>query len=64
MQFVVDTLGRVDMSTFRVLDSSNELFVRAFVEMLPKWRFYPAEAGGRKVKQLVQLPLKFVAQHQ
>jgi hypothetical protein len=28
---------------------------------LPKWRFYPAEAAGRKVKQIVQLPLKFVA---
>jgi len=47
-----------------VLESSNELFVRAFAETLPKWRFYPAEAGGRKVKQMVQLPLKFVARRE
>jgi protein TonB len=63
VQFGVDTLGSVDMSTFTVLESSNELFVRAFAETLSKWRFYPAEVGGRKVKQVAQLPLKFVAQH-
>lgn len=44
--------------------SWNELFVRALAETLPDWRFSPAEAGGRKVKQVVQLPLKFVARHQ
>jgi len=64
VQFVVDTLGGVDMSTLRVLESSNELFVRAFAETLHKLRFYPAEAGGRKVKQVVQLPLKFVARRE
>jgi periplasmic protein TonB len=61
VQFVVDTLGNADMSTFAVLQSSNELFAQSLQATLPKWRFYPAEAGGRKVKQVVQLPLKFVA---
>jgi protein TonB len=61
VQFVVDTLGRAEMSTFAVLQSSNELFARSLQEALPRWRFYPAEAGGRKVKQIVQLPLRFVA---
>jgi protein TonB len=60
-QFVVDTTGKVDMSTYKVLSSSNELFASALKSNLPQWRFYPAEAGGRKVKQIVQLPLKFVA---
>jgi outer membrane biosynthesis protein TonB len=61
VRFVVDTLGNADMSTLTVLEASNELFVRAFAAMLPKWRFYPAEANGRKVKQIVELPLKFIA---
>ena len=58
-QFVVDTLGRVDMSTFKVLRSSNELFTASVKRVLPKMKFYPAETGGRKVKQLVQLPFAF-----
>jgi len=29
--------------------------------VLPFWRFYPAEAGGHKVKQYVQLPIRFQA---
>jgi protein TonB len=60
-QFVVDTLGRADMRTFQLLASTNELFSASLRAALPRWRFYPAEAGGHKVKQIVQLPLKFVA---
>jgi len=63
VQFVVDTLGVVDMSTFKVLDATNDLFAESTRATLSKWRFYPAEAGGRKVKQIVQLPLRFVAPH-
>ena len=62
-QFVVDTLGRADMGTFKVLESSNDLFSASVRAAIQQWRFYPAEAGGRKVKQIVQLPLKFVAPH-
>ncbi|HXY32093.1 MAG TPA: energy transducer TonB [Gemmatimonadaceae bacterium] len=58
-QFVVDTLGKADMSTFKALQSTNDLFVGSVRNVLPQWKFYPAEAGGRKVKQIVQLPLKF-----
>jgi periplasmic protein TonB len=60
-QFVVDTLGRADMRTFEVLESTNELFSASLRAALPRWRFYAAEVGGHKVKQIVQLPLKFVA---
>lgn len=60
-QFVVDTLGKADMSTYKVLQASNDLFAASLKSTLPQWRFYPAEAGGHKVKQIVQLPLKFVA---
>jgi protein TonB len=58
-QFVVDTSGRAEMSTFKILQASNELFGASLKSVLPSWRFYPAEAGGHKVKQIVQLPIKF-----
>ncbi|HEX5580643.1 MAG TPA: TonB family protein [Gemmatimonadaceae bacterium] len=58
-QFVVDTTGRVDVSTFKVLESSHDLFTAAVKRALPGMRFAPAEVGGRKVKQLVQQPFVF-----
>lgn len=58
-QFVVDTTGRVDMSTFLVLQATNELFVQSVRRALARWKFQPAEAGGVKVRQLVQMPLTF-----
>ncbi len=58
-QFVVDTLGKAEMNTFKVLQSTNDLFTSAVKNVLSQWKFYPAEAGGRKVKQIVQLPFKF-----
>jgi protein TonB len=58
-QFVVDTTGRAEISTFKVLKASHELFGAAVKNALPNMRFYPAEVGGRKVKQLVQQPFVF-----
>lgn len=58
-QFVVDTTGRADMSTFKVLKSSHDLFTNSVRQSLPQYRFLAAEIGGRKVKQLVQMPFVF-----
>ncbi len=58
-QFVVDTTGRAEIATFKVLKASHELFGAAVKNALPNMRFYPAEVGGRKVKQLVQQPFVF-----
>jgi periplasmic protein TonB len=58
-QFVVDTTGRVDMSSFRAIQATNELFVQSVRRALAGWRFRPAEVEGRKVRQLVQMPLTF-----
>lgn len=52
-QFVVSEKGEPEVSTFKVLMSTNELFVAAVRSALPNMRFDPAEAGGKKVKQLV-----------
>jgi protein TonB len=58
-QFVVDTTGRAEMNTFKVLKSSHDLFTNSVKAALANMRFYPAEVGGRKVKQLVQMPFVF-----
>src|SRR5881275_3618634 len=58
-QFVVDTTGRADMSTFKVLKATHDLFTNAVKASLPNMKFYPAEVGGKRVKQLVQMPFQF-----
>lgn len=61
-QFVVDTTGRYEQGTFKVLKSTNEQFTNAVKSALTRMKFYPAEVGGRKVKQLVQQPFTFSLQ--
>jgi TonB family protein len=58
-QFVVDTLGRPEMTTYKVLKSSDDRFTQSVRGALGVMRFYPAEVGGRKVKQLIQMPFQF-----
>jgi protein TonB len=58
-QFVVDTLGHVEQGSVRVLDSTHDLFSRAVRDALGRARFTPAEAGGRKVRQLVEQAFTF-----
>ena len=58
-EFVVDTSGRVEPGSFKVLASDNELFVNAVRAALHRMRFYPAEVGGRRVRQLVQQDFRF-----
>ena len=59
VQFVVDTLGRAEMSTFKILKASNDLFGQEVKRVLPYYKFFAAEAGGHKVQQFVQLPFTF-----
>jgi outer membrane biosynthesis protein TonB len=56
VSIVVDTTGRADMTTFKVLESSHQLFSDAVREVLPNYRFIPAELGSRKVRSYVNLP--------
>ncbi len=58
-QFVVDTSGRAEMGSFKVLKTTHELFGSAVKNSLPGMRFIPAEVGNRKVRQLVQQPFTF-----
>src|SRR5687767_7395014 len=58
-QFVVDTTGKVEGGSLKILKSSHDLFVQSVRNALPNMKFIPAEVGGRKVKQLVQQPFTF-----
>ncbi|HEX9564566.1 MAG TPA: TonB family protein [Gemmatimonadaceae bacterium] len=59
VSFVVDTLGRPDMSTFTVLRASHDLLAQAVRRAVSHQQFVPAEVGVRKVRQLVQQPFAF-----
>jgi protein TonB len=58
-EFVVDEQGRAQEESVRFVRSDNPLFEDAVKVALRRMRFVPAEVGGRKVKQLVQMPFVF-----
>jgi periplasmic protein TonB len=58
-EFVVNENGRVEMSTFKVLNSSNPAFTASVRKALSGMRFRPAKIGGRSVSQVVQQPFQF-----
>jgi protein TonB len=60
LRFVVDTLGRVEGGSATVVQATHPAFGDAALAALPAMRFRPAEAGGRRVRQLVELPIDFV----
>ncbi len=59
-EFVVDTLGHVELDTFGVISSTNPKFTQAVQRALPDWAYAPAMLNGKRVRQLVQQPFSFV----
>lgn len=59
VQFIVDTTGRADPASLKVLGTTHQGFVPAVRAALAQWRFHPAEVGGRKVRVLVRQPIEF-----
>jgi TonB family protein len=59
VQFVVDTLGRVETVSFAVLETTHAEFAQAVRAVLPEMRFTPAIVSSHKVRQLVQQPFLF-----
>jgi periplasmic protein TonB len=53
VQVVIDTTGRADLTTARVLSSNNPAFTEAVLSALPRARYVAAESGGRKVRMWV-----------
>ena len=59
-EFVIDTAGRPEMDTFGTIATTHAQFTAAVRRAVAAARFTPATLGGRKVRQLVQLPFSFV----
>jgi protein TonB len=59
VEFVVDERGQPVQGSIRVVQSDNDLFTDAVKVVLGRLRFTPAEVGGKKVSQLVQMPFVF-----
>ena len=59
VEFIVDTSGRVEIGSIRLMQADHELFSVAVERIVPKLRFLPAEAQGHRVRQRVRLPFRF-----
>jgi protein TonB len=59
-RFVVDTAGRVEPGSVQIVSAAHPAFAEAVRRTLPALRFRAAEAGGRRVRQLVDMPFDFV----
>jgi protein TonB len=58
-RFVVNEGGSVEDGSVKFIQSDNHLFEEAVRAALHRMRFTPAEIGGRKVRQLVEMPFVF-----
>ena len=63
VEFVVDERGQPVRGSIRVVQSDNDLFTDAVKVAFGRLRFTPAEVGGKKVSQLVQMPFVFTLNH-
>ena len=59
VQFIVDTTGKPEMNTLKVLRSTHMEFLMAVRSVLPDYTFEPAMILTRKVPQVVQMPFHF-----
>jgi TonB family protein len=60
VEFVVDTLGQPDMDTFGVVSSTHPDFTASVKRAVTESMFAPAMLKGHRVRQLMQLPYRFV----
>jgi TonB family protein len=58
-EFVVDTLGRVEVNRFGIVGSTDPLFSDAVRNAIRGAFYTPAMRGGRRVRQLVRQPFEF-----
>jgi hypothetical protein len=52
IKVVVDTLGRADMRSFRVVRSTHPTLTESVRRAVARWKFRPAEVGGCKVPRV------------
>jgi TonB family protein len=61
-QFIVDTTGQVIPETFTAVSSSHPAFTESVRRSLRHSKFRPAVLGGRRVRQVMVLPYRFVTE--
>ena len=49
---IIDTLGRADMTTFKIIKSSHPWLTAEVKRAIPKWKYSPAELAGCKVARV------------
>jgi TonB family protein len=59
MRFVVDSTGRVEMTSVRVLEATHPEFAAAVRAAMPGMKFSPARIGNRPVRQLAEQLFRF-----
>ncbi|HVX40989.1 MAG TPA: hypothetical protein VHB25_15570 [Gemmatimonadaceae bacterium] len=52
IDILIDTLGKADMSTFKVVTASSPWLVRNVKSVIGKWKFEPAQLAGCKVPRI------------
>jgi TonB family protein len=57
--YVVDTAGRVDTSTVKVMHSDDPRFTASVRSAMESMRFQPARKSGKLVRQLVEQKFRF-----
>jgi len=62
LSFVVDTLGRTEAGSIKVLTSSSRVFEQSAIAMALGSRYTPGRNGGRSVRVLVEQPVVFQGQ--
>ncbi|HEX6434836.1 MAG TPA: energy transducer TonB, partial [Gemmatimonadales bacterium] len=63
VQFVIDTAGRVEASSFQVVESSHPAFEEAACKAITASIFRPARVSRVAVRQLSRQSVRFVAAH-
>ena len=59
VEFVVDSIGQIELNTFGVITSTHHLFTQSVRRSLDDISFVPARLKGQPVRQLVQWPVRF-----
>jgi TonB family protein len=61
VRFIVDTTGRVERPSIKILESSHEGFEESARETVAQALFHPARLGRHPVRQWAQQPIRFIA---
>jgi len=57
VQFVINSEGKVEPATVKVVQTSHEQFAKATQEAVERFRFRPGRYQGRPVPVLIQIPI-------